>query len=101
MFTLAVAAMGRKVKAVDAGFVNHAYIRYVHVFVLQTRHFVQNIIVSRASLNLSSTTENVDLIYNGLSDKYETLYPYIEDANNEGGLTLLSKEALGDKQVNI
>jgi hypothetical protein len=49
---------------------------------------------------LSSTTENVDLIYNGLSDKYETLYPYIEDANNEGGLTLLSKEALGDKQVN-
>ncbi len=50
---------------------------------------------------MSSTTENVDLIYNGLSDKYETLYPYIEDANNEGGLTLLSKEALGDKQVNI
>jgi len=31
MFTLAVAAMGRKVKAVDAAFVNHAYIRYVHV----------------------------------------------------------------------
>jgi len=27
MFTLAVAAMGRKVKAVDAGFVNHAYMR--------------------------------------------------------------------------
>ena len=27
MYTLAVAAMGRKVKAVDAGFVNHAYMR--------------------------------------------------------------------------
>ncbi len=27
MFTLAVAAMGRKVKAVDAAFKNHAYIR--------------------------------------------------------------------------
>ncbi len=28
MFTLAVAAMGRKAKAVDAAFKNHAYIRY-------------------------------------------------------------------------
>jgi hypothetical protein len=28
MFTVAVAAMGRKVKAVDAGFANHAYMRY-------------------------------------------------------------------------
>jgi hypothetical protein len=28
MYTLAVAAMGRQVKAVDAGFANIAYIRY-------------------------------------------------------------------------
>ncbi len=28
MFTLAVAAMGRKVKSVDAGYINHAYMRY-------------------------------------------------------------------------
>jgi 2-polyprenyl-3-methyl-5-hydroxy-6-metoxy-1,4-benzoquinol methylase len=27
MFTLAIASIGRKVKAVDAGFTNHAYIR--------------------------------------------------------------------------
>ena len=30
MFTVVVASMGRKVKAVDAGFTNHAYIRYTH-----------------------------------------------------------------------
>ncbi len=55
MFTVAVAAMGRKVKAVDAGFENHAY--------------------TRTSLQLASNLHNVDLIYNGLSDKHETLYP--------------------------
>ena len=53
----------------------------------------------RASLNLSSTVDNVELIYNGLSDQYETLYPYLQDADNEGGLTLLTAEDLGDKQV--
>ena len=53
----------------------------------------------RASLNLSSTTANVDLIYNGVSDKYETLYPYLENVNNEGGMELLTKEDLGHKKV--
>ncbi len=43
--------------------------------------------------------DNVDLIYNGLSDKYETLYPYLADAKNEGGLRLLTKEGLGNKQA--
>ena len=43
--------------------------------------------------------DNVDLIYNGLSDKYETMYPWIEDWNNTGGLTLLTREQLGNKQV--
>ena len=57
--------------------------------------------VGRTSLNLSSSMGNVDLIYNGLSDKYETLYPFIEDMENFGGLQLLSKEELGDKQVNV
>jgi len=79
MFTLSVAAMGRKVKAVDAGFANHAYMR--------------------TSLSLSSTLNNVDLIYNGLSDKYETLYPYIVDRGNEGGLTLLTLEQLRKKEL--
>ena len=53
----------------------------------------------RTSLNLSSTFSNVDLIYNGLSDKYETLYPFMEDVNNEGGMMLLTKEELGDKKA--
>jgi hypothetical protein len=53
------------------------------------------------SLNLSSTTENVDLIYNGLSNKYETLYPFLRDVNNEGGLTLLTKEEMENKQARI
>jgi hypothetical protein len=57
--------------------------------------------ISRQSLLLSSTLNNVDLIYNGMSDKYETLYPYLEAATNEGGMKLLTKEELGDKQVKI
>ena len=40
MFTLAVAAMGRKVKAVDAGFVNHAYMRYNYL------HYIYIIILN-------------------------------------------------------
>ncbi len=71
MFTVAVAAMGRKVKAVDAGFENHAY--------------------TRTSLQLASNLHHVDLIYNGLSDKYETLYPY------NGGWWLLTLEELKKK----
>jgi hypothetical protein len=58
-------------------------------------------ILSRMSLNLSSTADNVDLIYNGLSDKYETLYPFLRDVNNEGGLTLLTKEEMENKQARI
>jgi hypothetical protein len=50
-------------------------------------------------MNLSGTLDNVDLIYNGLSDTHETLFPYIEDAANDGSLTLLTKEQLGDRQV--
>ena len=53
----------------------------------------------RTSLNLSSTFGNVDLIYNGLSDKYETLYPFMEDVNNEENLMLMTKEELGDKKA--
>jgi hypothetical protein len=45
--------------------------------------------------------DNVDLIYNGMSDKYETLYPYLEAATNDGGMKLLTKEELGDKQVRM
>jgi hypothetical protein len=41
----------------------------------------------------------VDLVYNGLSDTYETLYPYMNDPANEGTITLLTKKELGDKQA--
>jgi hypothetical protein len=34
-----------------------------------------------------------------MSDRYETLYPYLEAATNEGGMKLLTKEELGDKPV--
>jgi len=52
-------------------------------------------------LNLSSTLSNVDLIQNGLSDKYERLYPYRPDGEaNEGGLLLLSQEQWGQWKVN-
>jgi hypothetical protein len=33
MFTLSVAAMNRRVKAVDADFKNHAYIRFGHLYI--------------------------------------------------------------------
>jgi hypothetical protein len=41
----------------------------------------------------------VELIYNGLSDKYETLYPYLEDPSNEGGMILVTREELGHRQA--
>ena len=58
-------------------------------------------LIYRESLQLSSTLANVDLIYNGMNDKYETLYPYLEFATNEGGIRLLTKEELGDKEESV
>jgi hypothetical protein len=43
----------------------------------------------------------VDLIYNGLSDRYEILYPYLPHPENEGGMKLLTKDQLGDKKVSM
>jgi hypothetical protein len=57
---------------------------------------------SRISLNLSSTLKNVDLIHNGLSDQYETLYPYNQyGAENDGAMTLLTQEQLRKGEVNM
>jgi hypothetical protein len=53
----------------------------------------------RKSLNLSSTSGNVELIYNGVSDRHETLYPYLKNANNEGEMELFTKEDLGNRKV--
>ena len=56
-------------------------------------------LTSRTGLNQSQTVDYVDLVYNGLSDKYETLYPYQVDPNNGGTINLLTKEELGSKQA--
>jgi hypothetical protein len=55
----------------------------------------------RKSLNLSSTSGNVELIYNGVSDRHETLYPYLENPNNEGEMELFTKEDLGNRKVGV
>jgi hypothetical protein len=41
----------------------------------------------------------VDLIYNGLSDAYETLYPVLDDPGNEGMMRLLKKSQIGNLTV--
>ena len=41
----------------------------------------------------------VDLIYNGLSDAYETLYPVLDDPGNEGMMRLLKKSQVGNLTV--
>jgi hypothetical protein len=53
----------------------------------------------RESLLKSATWDNVDLIYNGLSDAYETLYPVLDNANNEGGMRLLKQSQVGNLTV--
>jgi hypothetical protein len=53
----------------------------------------------RESLLKSASWDNVDLIYNGLSDAYETLYPVLDNANNEGGMRLLKQSQVGNLTV--
>ncbi len=74
-----------------------------NLFQLFTKNIILYLIfASRISLNLSSTLDNVDLIYNGLSDKYETLYPYNQyGAENDGAMTLLTQEQLRKGEVNM
>jgi FkbM family methyltransferase len=77
MFTVVAAALGRQVVAVDADPKNLAYVR--------------------KSLDVGSTTKNVRLFNNGVSDQHMTLYPTLPDKTNEGTLQTLTKEEL-DKQ---
>ena len=70
------------------------YIQQIWTLILNHLFFV-----NRESLQKRSTFENVDLIYNGLSDTYETLYPVLDNVNNEGGMRLLQKSELGSLKV--
>jgi hypothetical protein len=67
--------------------------------------FILNIVLQfclsfyRESLLKSATWDNVDLIYNGLSDAYETLYPVLDNVTNEGGMRLLKQSQVGNLTV--
>ena len=64
MYTMMVAAMKRKVIAVDI--------------------IKQNIDFIKTSLRLMNLTGSVEFVLNAISDKYETLYPIFEDEGNGG-----------------
>ena len=64
MYTMMVAAMDRKVIAVD---------------ILQ-----ENIDHIKTSLQMISKTDNVEFLLNAISDEYETLYPKFEGIENGG-----------------
>jgi len=64
MYTVVVAAMKRQVVAVDADPVNLAYVR--------------------RSLDLTSHTEYVRIVYNSVSNEHMTLYPFRDDPSNQG-----------------
>jgi len=74
-----IAAMGRRVVAVDADPENLAYIR--------------------KSLDLAQKSQYVDIIYNSVSDEYETLYPHAPDGSNEGGTHMLTKEQVEQENI--
>jgi len=79
MFTLVIAAMKRKVISVDADPQNLAYIRQ--------------------SLEIAKNRDYVELIYNAISDKYETLYPYTHNKKNEMATTMFTKEQIDEMNV--
>eukprot|EP00092_Neocalanus_flemingeri_P007749 GFUD01008367.1.p1 GENE.GFUD01008367.1~~GFUD01008367.1.p1 ORF type:complete len:316 (-),score=69.27 GFUD01008367.1:90-1037(-) len=72
MYSVVVAAMQKAVVAVDADPVNLAYVR--------------------KSLELGSTSTFVRMIYNSVSNEYTTLYPVVDDADNQGATRMWTKE---------
>ena len=65
MYSLVVAALGRDVVAVDAD--------------------ARNLELVRKSLEVMDKQSTTRLIYNSVSDGYETLYPHTPDPGNPGG----------------
>jgi len=75
IYSLAVAAMGRKAVAVDAVAQNLAYVRH--------------------SLQLAGRVDMVRLLDRPVSDKKEVLYPVTDNAANQGGTRLVTRDKLG------
>ena len=78
MFTMTVAAMKRKVVAVD---------------ILQ-----ENIDLVKTSLKLLKLSGRVEFVLNAISDRYETLYSLFEDESN-GGSSKAVKESQGSLET--
>ena len=83
MYSLVVAAMGRDVVAVDAD--------------------PRNLELVRRSLGLINRQSNTRLIYNSVSDGYETLYPYepVGPGINPGGITMKTWQQVQQDNLNI
>jgi len=75
IYSLAVAAMGRKAVAVDAVAENLSYIRH--------------------SLRLAGRANMVRLLDRPVSDRREVLYPVTDNAANQGGTRLVPAHTLG------
>ena len=74
MYTMMVAAMDRKVIAVDV--------------------LLENIDHIKTSLQIINKTEKVEFVLNAISDKSETLYPKLETVSN-GGSSFVSRDRSG------
>ena len=81
MYSLVMAAMGRDVVAVDAD--------------------PRNLELVRRSLGLINRQSNTRLIYNSVSDGYETLYPYTPAPTNPGGTFMKTLEEVQQEKLNI
>ena len=80
-YSLAVAALGRQVVAVDAD--------------------ANNLELIRKSLELINRLDSTKLIYNSVSDGYETLYPYTPKPTNPGATFMKTWQEVQEEGLNI
>jgi FkbM family methyltransferase len=81
MYSLVVAALGREVVAVDAD--------------------ARNLELVRKSLELMDKQSTTRLIYNFVSDGYETLYPHTPDPSNPGATAMKSLDQVEQENLTI
>ena len=81
MYSLVVAAMGRDVVAVDAD--------------------PRNLELVRRSLGLINRQSNTRLIYNSVSDGYETLYPYTPPGSSPGRTLMKTLKEVEQEKLNV
>eukprot|EP00092_Neocalanus_flemingeri_P004053 GFUD01004363.1.p1 GENE.GFUD01004363.1~~GFUD01004363.1.p1 ORF type:complete len:319 (+),score=48.72 GFUD01004363.1:60-1016(+) len=79
MYTVMVAAAGRRVVAVDAMLVNLAYVHH--------------------SLMVGNTTQYVRLLHNAVSEKRETLFPVLGDLSNQGATRMVPEQIFKEKNM--